>query len=67
LPHVGGGAAEALAGRREFGRVAGTGDLFDAEPGLERLNAAAEGRLGTMPSRGGFGEVTHLRKTQEIL
>ena len=41
----GGAATEALAGRRQPGRVAGTVDQFDAEPCFQRLDAAAEGRL----------------------
>ncbi len=33
LHHVGGGAAEALTGRCQLGRIAGAVDQFDAEPG----------------------------------
>ena len=59
--------AECLAGRGEFERVGGALEQGGAQPFLQRLDAAAQGRLGDVAAFGGTGEAALLGDGYEIL
>jgi hypothetical protein len=59
--------AEALALRRQPRRIDAAVDQVKAEPGLQRLDAAAEGGLRRIPLFGGAREIAGFGHRQEIL